>query len=178
MLKKNQEIYHYFFIKKLKIIKNKFKAKILIIKKNFPIIQKTICLKQTSQFHSGVIKSFLNLILDDYEAFLIKLFRNKRKIFILGSYNSGTRWLNYLIIENTPKFRIYTLRNQHHYLSDNNQILRQFKHGVLEKQTLNQKNLLIIYVIRDFKSWLKSYLKNPYDLNKVVPINDIYNWYC
>ena len=91
--------------------------------------------------------------------------------------------LDGLIIKNTPTNYLYTLRNQHQYLDDSNNIKKNFKHGILEKDILKQKNIIIIYIIRDFDTWLISFLKNSYDKKIengiILGTNmNIYQWYC
>ena len=60
---------------------------------------------------------------------LISASQNNQRIFVVGNFCSGTRWLNYLIIKNTPSGSIYSLRHQHQYLDDNGNIMEHFKHG-------------------------------------------------
>ena len=137
-------------------------------------------IKQFSEFETKSNK-LKNNIANIYEKILINKNKNSKKIFVIGNYCSGTRWLNYLIIKNTPINHIYSLRNQHNYLDDNNNIKKNFKHGTLTEEILIKKNI-IIYIIRDFNTFLKSFLNNNYDniKNKII-LNKkftIYEWYC
>lgn len=139
-------------------------------------------LKHVSQFKTG-IKSKLGNKADKDEKKLIDINLSTKRLFVVGNYHSGTRWLNYLIIDNTPINSLYSLRNQHKYLDDNNNIKNNFKHGILTEELLNQKNIVIIYIIRDFDNFLNSFLKNSYDKtikNGIVSGTNmnIYEWYC
>ena len=115
-------------------------------------------IKQRSEFETG-LKTRASEDADRDQKKLIEINHNKKRIFIFGNYCSGTRWLNYLIIENTPKNHLYALRNQNCYLDDNNNIERNFKHGILKEELLNQKNIIIIYIIIDFDNWLHSFCR-------------------
>lgn len=139
-------------------------------------------IKQKSQFETG-LKTRAAEQADKDQKELIQINHNKNRIFIFGNYCSGTRWLNYLIIKNTPENHLYALRNQHSYLDDNNNVERNFKHGILTEKLLNQKNIIIIYIIRDFNDWLHSFSKNSYDIKIkdgiVSETNmNLYEWYC
>ena len=153
-----------------------------------------ININQLSQFETGR-KTTQATKADTDEKQLIEINHNKKKLFVIGNYHSGTRWLNYLIIKNTPSNHLYTLRNQNQYLDDSNIIQRHFKHGVLNDKLLSQKNIVIIYTIRDFDNFLKSYLKKPYgtkiknnivyvsnatkEKKKLISTNmNVYEWYC
>ena len=138
--------------------------------------------KQISQFKTG-IKTIQGDKANKDEKKLIDINISKKRVFVLGNYHSGTRWLNYLIIDNTPTNTLYSLRNQHEYLDDNNNIKKNFKHGILTEELLNQKHIVIIYIIRDFDNFLNSFLKNSYDKkikNGIVSGTNmnIYEWYC
>lgn len=144
-------------------------------------------IKQISQLDTG-INTNRSREADQQEKLLIeKRPKNANSIFVCGNKNSGTRWLNYLIIQNTPSDTIYTLRNQHYFFDDDNYVCHQNKHSILYENILQQKNNLIIFVIRDFESWLPSFLSNPYgsdiqsntvyDESMTAYIN-IYRWYC
>ena len=114
---------------------------------------------------------------------LIEINHNKKRIFVVSNYCSGTRWLNYLIIKNTPINHLYALRNQHKYLDDHNNVKIMFKHGILKEELLNQKHIVIIYIIRDFDTFLNSFSKNSYDKKIengiVLGTNmNVYQWYC
>ena len=144
-----------------------------------------INIKQLSEFETG-LKTTQATKADIDQKQLIEINHNKKKLFVVGNYSSGTRWLNYLIIKNTPSNHLYTLRNQHHYLDDSNNILKNSKHGVLNDKLISQKNIVIIYTIRDFDNFLESYLKNSYNTNikndiekKLKTTNmNVYEWYC
>ncbi len=67
-------------------------------------------------------------------------------------------------------------------MDDNNNIQSNFKHGILSKKLLNQKNILIIYIIRDFDTFLESFLNNSYgkkiENGIVLGTNmTVYEWY-
>lgn len=139
-------------------------------------------IKQLSEFDTG-LKTIKARKADKDQKKLIKINHNKKRLFVIGNYCSGTRWLNYLIIKNTPINHLYTLRNQHQYLDINNTVKNNFKHGILKKELLNQKHIVIIYIIRDFDSFLNSFLKNSYDKKIrhgfVLGTNmNVYQWYC
>mgnify|MGYP005650859511 CR=1 FL=1 len=136
-------------------------------------------IKQISEFETDLNTKQV----EEDETILIKLNHNKKRIFIIGNYCSGTRWLNYLIIKNTPPNYLYALRNQHNYLDDNNSIQYNFKHATLNNRCLIQKHLFIIYIIRDFDTFLPSFLNNSYDKtiqNGMVGKTNmtVYEWYC
>ena len=139
-------------------------------------------IKQLSQFETG-IKTIIGKIADEDEKKLIEINNNKKRLFVIGNYCSGTRWLNYLIINNTPTNHLYALRNQHKYLDDNNSVNHNGKHGILKEELLNQKQIVIIYIIRDFDTFLNSFSKNSYDKKIengiVLGTNmNVYQWYC
>jgi hypothetical protein len=139
-------------------------------------------IKQQCEFDTGL--NTLNALKADKEQKeLIKINKNTKKLFVVGNYCSGTSWLNYLIIKNTPINYLYALRNQHEYLDDNNNVIRDFKHRIVPKTLLNQKKILILYIIRDFDNFLKSFLQNSYDKKIengiVLGTNmNVYEWYC
>tara|TARA_B100000424_G_C22936076_1_gene498099 strand:- start:1282 stop:2010 length:729 start_codon:yes stop_codon:yes gene_type:complete len=143
-------------------------------------------IKQVSQFHDRKSEKE-----DENEKKLLdikrKNFKSLNNTFVLGYYNSGTNWINYLIIENTPPNHIYTLRNQHKFISDHITIESQPKHGKVKDLTLSQKKCVIIYVIRDFDSWINSFLRNKYEVkikNDIAsstygwPSMNVYDLYC
>ena len=108
-------------------------------------------------------------------------------IFISGYFHTGTNWLNNLIIENTPSDKLYMLMNQHTYISDNNTIERQGKHGKFKNELLSQKKTVIIYLIRDFETWLPSFLSESFGMkinNGILNCHygwgemNIYDLYC
>lgn len=139
-------------------------------------------IKQISQFDTG-LKTATAKKADEDEKKLIEINHNEKRLFIVGNYCSGTRWLNYLIIKNTPTNHLYALRNQHQYLDDNNNVKSNFKHGILKEEVLNQKHIVIIYIIRDFDTFLNSFSKNSYDKTIkngiVLGTNmNVYQWYC
>ena len=139
-------------------------------------------IKQISQFETGFGTKECKKA-DNDEKELISINHNKKRLFVVGNYCSGTRWLNYLIIKNTPTNILYTLRNQHNYLDDNNYVKKNFKHGTLTEEILNQKQIVIIYIIRDFDNFLNSFLKNSYGVKIengiILGTNmNIYEWYC
>ncbi|MAI13131.1 MAG: hypothetical protein CMM15_03855 [Rhodospirillaceae bacterium] len=139
-------------------------------------------IKQISEFRTGLKTSKAEQADKDQKQ-LIELNHNKKRLYIFGNYCSGTRWLNYLIIENTPKNHLYALRNQHCYLDDNNNVGRNFKHGILKENLLHQKQIILIYTIRDFDNWVHSFSKNSYDKkieNGMVSGTNmnLYQWYC
>ena len=137
---------------------------------------------QLSEYDTGMKKQLCKKADEDQKQ-LININHNKKKLFIIGNYSSGTRWLNYLIIKNTPPNSLYMLRNQHAYLDDNNNVQKNFKHGILTETLLKQKNVVIIYIIRDFDTFLNSFSKNSYDKtikNGIVLGSNmnVYEWYC
>ena len=110
-------------------------------------------IKQISEFETGVNTKEAKKA-DNEQNELININHDQKKIFVIGNYCSGTHWLNYLFIKNTPKNYLYTLRNQHQYLDDNNNVQNNFKHGILKEKLINQKNIVIIYTIRNFDTFL------------------------
>jgi len=138
-------------------------------------------IKQISEFETG-LKGDKALKADKEEKLLIENRINKKNIFVLGNYSSGTRWLNYLIINNTPENNLYSLRNQNNYIDDENNIQKLHKHDILNEKILSQRNLFIIYIIRDFDSFLPSFIKGGFKTVKEGIIVDenmnVYDWYC
>jgi hypothetical protein len=139
-------------------------------------------IKQISEFETG-LKTIKAKKADKDQKELIEINHNKKRLFVVGNYCSGTRWLNYLIIKNTPTNSLYALRNQHNYLDDNNYVKENGKHGFLSEELLNQKHVVIIYMIRNFDNFLNSFLKNSYDKKIkngiILGTNmNVYEWYC
>ena len=141
-----------------------------------------INIKQLSQSETG-LETIEAKKADKDQKVLMKINHNKKRLFVIGNYCSGTRWLNYLIIKNTPTNHLYALRNQNEYLDDNNNVKNNFKHGILKEELLNQKHIVIIYIIRDFDDFLNSFLKNSHEEKIengiVLGTNmNVYQWYC
>lgn len=139
-------------------------------------------IKQISEFETG-LKTRDAEKADEEEKKLIAINHNNKRLFVVGNYCSGTRWLNYLIINNTPINQLYSLRNQHQYLDDNNNIKNNWKHGFLNEELLCQKNIVIIYIIRKFDTFYDSFSRNSYDKKIkngiVLGTNmNVYEWYC
>lgn len=84
-------------------------------------------------------------------------------IFVAGYFHTGTRWINELIRLNTPRRTLYTLKNLHNYIDDSNRIAEFGKHSELNSGILSQETCIVIYLVRDFETWLQSYLNKPYD---------------
>lgn len=98
-------------------------------------------------------------------------------IFVTGYFHTGTNWLNKLIIDNTPKGKLYMLMHQHRYISDQTTIEKQGKHGKFKTELLSQKKTVIIYLVRDFETWLPSFLSESFGMElKNGVLNCHYGW--
>ena len=81
-------------------------------------------------------------------------------IIVTGYYNTGTDWINNLIIENTPQNKIHSLVNKNKYI-DNNCVIKSFNnYRQLEPELLENIHSLIIYMVDTFDDWIKLYNKN------------------
>lgn len=108
-------------------------------------------------------------------------------VFTAGYYHTGTRWINELIRKNTPANRILSLRNQHRYINDDCEIAEFGKHGRFDKVILNQKNCIIVYMVRDYETWIQTFMNQPYEVEMDGdiasstygwPSMNIYDLYC
>ncbi len=98
-------------------------------------------------------------------------------IFTAGYYHTGTRWINELILENTPPGLIYSSKNQHRYIDDNYRLAEFGKHGRLDQRLLAQRALIVIYLLRDFDSWIQAFLNNTYEVRLDGDIaSSTYGW--
>jgi len=98
-------------------------------------------------------------------------------IYTAGYYHTGTRWINELIIANTPKGLVYSPKNQHRYIDDAYRIAEFQKHGRLDHDILGQQRCVIIYMVRDFETWIQSFLNNPYEVRLTGDIaSSTYGW--
>ncbi|WP_299354134.1 hypothetical protein [uncultured Shimia sp.] len=108
-------------------------------------------------------------------------------VFTAGYYHTGTRWVNELIRTNTPSGLLYSPRNQHRYIDEQYRIAEFGKHGRLNPRLLGKDSPIIIYMVRDFETWVQSFLNNPYDV-KICddiasssygwPSLNVYDLYC
>jgi len=101
-----------------------------------------------------------------------------KNIFVAGYYCTGTRWLNLLIKKNTCSECTYVYNNQHMYEIDNHTVVKFPKHGRFDDRILKQRNLVIVYTITDYHSWVLSFLQNTYDarINSRGIVSSTYGW--
>ena len=86
---------------------------------------------------------------------------NNIKIF--GERNSGTTFLNKLLVDNICNTNSYSYRYNEG---------TGWKHGFPRIELFNNINkTLFIFIIRDFDSWIKSMFMNPYHYEKSKDIN-------
>jgi len=144
------------------------------------------CKNIKGEYIKNKVKIQENCIFDNINGKLkINILTNN--IFVCGYYHTGTNWMKDLIIKNTPNNTIYTPKHEHKFILDNNKIFRFGKHGKLNNTILSQKKLVIIYLIRDFESWIKSFVRASYEVrirNDIAlssygwPSMNVYKLYC
>lgn len=90
-----------------------------------------------------------------------------KNIKIFGERNSGTNFLQNLIIKNVPRCKIYSS----YYKGGSG-----WKHGIPKIKLFNNlNNTLFIFIIRNLNDWIKSMYFNPYSYKKPCDINYFLN---
>jgi hypothetical protein len=85
-----------------------------------------------------------------------------KSVFVSGYYHTGTRWIHKLIKENSEEHIIPAGWGT--YISNENEEIRQSKHAELSDAILRDDSVIIIYMIKDFESWMKSFKHQQYEV--------------